>query len=392
MKKAATSVLCIILLLAYSHTAFALGLTFMDEIKEGNYLRAIEIYKSSILGNAMKETQAEDDLEQYLADALDQFINDQISDPEIRSILSTVEKVNNETYILFPYTIADTQFIYREVSVSKSDYANAVAYMENGNYASAMEFFGYVSSYDTKHYDIAQRKIEECEIALCNLLLDEAEEFANSGNYYEAFIRAKEVTEKYPDIAYSIRARDRYSALYVEQSIREARALYESTKDHAQAAAVLKKCLGAVGSNEKLESEIAWYEGREPVSLLDIPNFISVNQGLKKVTASHDIEDNFGIVHDEYPVFKAADFPYAYQGTVPCSTTYYLDGEYSIFSGTIFLSHYYKDSEGTGFVHVYGDGKLLFAEDKVTKGYRVKDFTVDVTGVQELKVELSSSK
>ena len=385
MKRILTFSLGVILLITYGKSSFALSVSFLDEIEAGNYLKAVEIYKSDILGNATKEMQAQDDIAGYLDNSVNQFINNELTDQEIRAIFYTVEKVNNEVFMISPDELENCQLLYREVRASKANYSEAITLMEREDYKSAVEFFGYVSTYDTSRYEAAQRKIRECSMAICNHLLDEAEALAIETKYKEAFELAEKIVSEYPDISYVLTVRDRYSSLYVNQAIREAKELYQSTGDSDQAGAVLRRCLGTVGDNEELEQVITWFESRKPVSLTEIPSAVAENHGLKKSYLNRDI---FGTVYEDYPVVVAAGFPG--RKTLPSSGIFYLNGEYKTFTGTIFLSDCFKNTKNKGFVRIYGDGALLFEENEIKQGYRTSNFTIDVTGVQKLKVELSA--
>ncbi len=237
----------------------------------------------------------------------------------------------------------------------------------------------------TERYETIQRKIQECSGAICNVLLDRAEALAREEKYDEAFKLSEEIVAEYPELPYALTIRDRYSSLYVNQPIREANDLHTETGDWDQAEAVLKQCLGTVGDNESLEQMFDWYESRKPVSLTEISSTKGENRGLKKTPLNRDV---FGTAYEDYPVLVAADYPS--RKTLPSSEIFYLNGKYITFTGTIFLSDGYKYTKNKGFICIYGDGVLLYEENEIKQGFRTNIFTLDVTGVQELKVELSA--
>ena len=69
--------------------------------------------------------------------------------------------------------------------------------------------------------------------------------------------------------------------------------------------------------------------------------------------------------------------------------TYILTQDYSTFSGTLFIDYDDRDSATTCNVRIYGDGVLLYDSPVMTKGVRPVDFSVDIQGVDELKIEIN---
>ena len=67
--------------------------------------------------------------------------------------------------------------------------------------------------------------------------------------------------------------------------------------------------------------------------------------------------------------------------------TYLLTEDYSTFSGTLFIDYDDRDSPSTVNVRIYGDGVLLYDSPVLTKGVRPVDFSVNIQGVDELKIE-----
>jgi len=77
--------------------------------------------------------------------------------------------------------------------------------------------------------------------------------------------------------------------------------------------------------------------------------------------------------------------------------TYMLNGEYTSFYGTIVLSSSSKNSDLVGTVRIIGYGKdgeikVSFEQDDITQGFLPKDFNLDVTGVEQLDIEVEGYK
>ena len=76
-----------------------------------------------------------------------------------------------------------------------------------------------------------------------------------------------------------------------------------------------------------------------------------------------------------------------------CETNYWesymLTEDYSTFSGTLFIAYENRDSATTCNVRIYGDGELLYNSPTLTKGVKPVSFSVDIRGVDELKIEIN---
>lgn len=76
-----------------------------------------------------------------------------------------------------------------------------------------------------------------------------------------------------------------------------------------------------------------------------------------------------------------------------CQTKYWesymLTEDYSTFSGTLFIDYEDRSSRTTCSVRVYGDGELLYSSPTMTAGVQPVDFSVDISGVDELKLEVN---
>lgn len=78
-----------------------------------------------------------------------------------------------------------------------------------------------------------------------------------------------------------------------------------------------------------------------------------------------------------------------YSTSPECSATYTLSS-YTKLTGTIFLDQSCKNQDTyTMVLHIYGDGVELFTSDPLTMGSLPQKMNVNVTGVKELKLEVT---
>ena len=75
------------------------------------------------------------------------------------------------------------------------------------------------------------------------------------------------------------------------------------------------------------------------------------------------------------------------------SATYDIGGKYSLLSGTVAVTKADQDNDfdrnKRGYIRIYGDGNLLWEDADLNTATKPYDMSVDITGVTDLKVEMS---
>ena len=85
------------------------------------------------------------------------------------------------------------------------------------------------------------------------------------------------------------------------------------------------------------------------------------------------------------------DFYYRYLDS-GYSITYNLGKKYDRISGTAFYKQEYKNKNQKAHIKVYGDGKLLYTSHNITKNVMPKTISVDIKGVDVLKITFTASQ
>lgn len=70
---------------------------------------------------------------------------------------------------------------------------------------------------------------------------------------------------------------------------------------------------------------------------------------------------------------------------------YYLGGEYTLFSGKLFINGENRLMEGEGYVKVYADEKLVYSIEDIATGFMPEDLSADVAGASKLRIEFGVS-
>lgn len=122
------------------------------------------------------------------------------------------------------------------------------------------------------------------------------------------------------------------------------------------------------------------HTGEKPaVWLKDLDYFM----GDKFITLSSD-KDNLGqtrtncIIGKSYLGSGSSDYYW--------NNTYKINGQYRLISGTLYQRYDYRSAESKGSLKIYGDGNLLY-EATMDRGVEPIDFSVDIQGVLELRIE-----
>lgn len=100
-----------------------------------------------------------------------------------------------------------------------------------------------------------------------------------------------------------------------------------------------------------------------------------------KLQLASNIQDNLGNTYlDGYSISL-------YNSTDKHWIEYKIGGAYAVLTGTAFITLKYRSSDREAMFSVYGDGRLLYQSNTITGGVEPQDFTVDVSGVDKLRIE-----
>ena len=138
--------------------------------------------------------------------------------------------------------------------------------------------------------------------------------------------------------------------------------------------------------DKDIQKAIKYYKAFGPVYLADLDYFTREEDGFKLCTDS--VQDNLGNEHEK--VLGNSDGG-GYNGPEFTSQTYVLDGRYTSFSGCCYLRFNARSHEKLQAKYLfYGDDQLLYETDSIAAGTMPIEFTLDITGVNLLRIELKA--
>lgn len=444
MKKTSlAAAVCIIVLLSTTSCG-SKAKSFENQVKTGNYSKAIEIYNDSISGNSNSEYEASSFLENLLDEKWTEYVEGNITDEDFMLIYTTVQKINDEVSVL--PNLEHRYLNYLNMKASKENYSKGLASAQNGDYADAIVSLSAVLSEDQGNYSAAQDKLAE----VVDTYIAEAEQLAESGSFDEAISCIQDVMNYVDDtssledaltdlntkkvekaireaynqkdyitvfhenaaacdneyVVISSEMADMYTAsttAYLDDLTKKAEKALGDQKDYASAIEILQSAIAEVDGDDNLiaeiEEKIANYQEYIPVALTSLEytqktDYIAVGA---EHSLGEEAKDVNGNQYDEqtviYPSEISCTLASWYRGTTEDNAyvLYNLNHEYSSLSGTVYRPYESLSSlnewEKNTTVKIYGDDVLLYEAPNITKStYDPIKFEIDVSGVRDLKI------
>ena len=200
---------------------------------------------------------------------------------------------------------------------------------------------------------------------------DYCDQLVAYGEVLSAYIYISELAETDPMYNNLVST---YGKLYMEDVLHTANS-YASQGDYKQAISILRDANGIYNCSE-FTTKIAEYESYMPRNLANIKVIDDDDYKYLK-----EAEDCFGNVYQG--VFG---FDESYGGPEGGYAIFYLNGKYNNLSGVFVGSdELYEDMEVE--CKIYADGKLIYESSKLGRTSPPVNINLDVSGVEQLKVE-----
>lgn len=180
---------------------------------------------------------------------------------------------------------------------------------------------------------------------------------------------------------------------YIDYTIKDAQAAFDNGKDYKKAIDIISTVIGDIGEREKLVAEKKRYLEYVPILLTDLEHSqigrgIHVDSEYGKDVNEVEYTNGYHI-HPYYYDIK----PDSASAEKDASVVYYINSKYTLLTGTLYRPYdtLRDESDWTSSttVKIYGDGLLLYEGPNFTKiSFDPVDFSVDITGVRELKITM----
>lgn len=413
---------------------------FQREIESGDADGAIEIYQKDILGDASAEADAASFINEQLTRGLSNYSSGKVSAQSVFTMLDTVSAVNDVIQIVD--AIGAYYERYVAISESKAAFQLGETLYDSGDYKSAIDNFSKVIREDSENYEEAQTRLDETVSLYQDSIISRVRELGTGGFFDEAEViihEAESVIGSTPEllniktelltlkfsksistafdnkdyaavireyaqaqnnevIVISTETESIYSysvARFLENAETQADEAFGSNKEWEAAIDVLKNLSSQVEEDENvvdsINSMIEEYREYIPIELLSL-DYIQKGRYIDVGTYGNDTDVN-GNQYDRNSIIcpsgGSLNTQYA-SNDDEAAVSYDLKHNYSTLSGLIYrpYSSLSCDFEWTpATVKIYGDDILLYESPSITQEtYDTIEFTVDVTGVRNLKI------
>lgn len=315
--------------------------------------------------------------EKINSDYLDGVLTKQEAEEKRELILELKEKVYFD----------DREKQFDEACLSKEKYTEGLEKLEAGQYEAAIECFDEVSWSDCNHTD-AKDKTEQAKIKIKEQKISDATKKVDEKEYVDALQILEEVIDEYGEDKEIKALLEMCETEYVDVTIKQAEEAFKKiSTDWEKSVKIIKQAQQYFPDNEKLEKQIEKYEKYAPVSLYDMHLFNqSSNYRLDSAT------DNMGKTYGNAMAHTSSGTIRDWQtGKLIASSmfaVFLLEKNYNELSFDIAVEESDSDEWCVMTVKIYGDGKLLYNAGGLSGKTRPFNKTIDVTGVDELKVSI----
>lgn len=232
-----------------------------------------------------------------------------------------------------------------------------------------------------------KEKLEEYTEKYLESLISQVQAHVNNNNYDQAFTLLNKANSDLPSNQTIINKIDEITKIkqQKEREIQIAKDLQEAenifkAQGYEQAISLLQS--SEYSSSQEILNAIANYETYKPINLFSM-DFWDSNNNVTRVAGPYSIQDNLGNEHpNSYSIYDIAFTTYV---------TYRIDGQYNHLNGLYFLEYEHRSTSYKGTFRVYGDDDTVLFSTTLEKGMDPVKFSVDISGVKDLKLEYISS-
>lgn len=259
-------------------------------------------------------------------------------------------------------------------------------YVESGNYVLALDLLktlkedslfandpSIIASIQNQINNIQEIYAEEC----CAL----ANEYWENGNINSALNTLEEANQICENNLLIESTTNNIQQAYKNYILSQAANIY-SSDGYQSAISVLTDGLSVLGQDEEILVAIDEYQQKKPVYLSNLDYYKSGGEGIFYFSDSKT--DNFGDEHSDV-IYTLAGFS---PTTSTSSQTYRINQNYNRITGTVFLSHYDRDTQYSGYIEILGDDISLFKANNITSGFEPTPFDLDISYVTDLEIRI----
>lgn len=340
----------------------------------------------------------------------------------------TNKKKGRLKYVAIVFIVLFVAVFWKFNADAQSNYQIAEDLQAEQKYDEAIQYYEKIPFFSTVHTN-SERRIEECSASYIEKIKEEINNYIAEGDFESAtqlIEKAQSILGENSELSeLSATVNDQYEAHRLQNSIIEAQGLADSG-DYLGAYNIITDLLEEHANNEELSAKQAEYIQRYKEALFAEAENRYVNSGYQaavdylqeSLTAYEDDEinekinyyaslkpinllsentfigeiDKFLNDYGEKTDSLGNTYPYKIECGDITKRAYYvcyaLDGKYSTLNFDLALNAEYKSSDTiTTWIEIYDENSTLLLEtDHLGAGSRPQNYSVDITGVNELYI------
>lgn len=357
---------------------------------------AAAAYDEDIQGNNRREEKASKYVVSKFQELIDEYGAGNVSEEDVGAFTDFVNELEKSSSFTASSEYHTLLNLYSDLQKSKECFNNAKNLMKSESYVETLDALSNVIEKDTENYSDAQALIKEAKEKLLAQASKIMQDYSENGNYIDAKNYMDSLNWDYFDSE----EKDLKDLLekskekYISNTLASAEELFNN-KDCYGAIETLRVASGKSGLSD-FDEKMEEYKTYLPISLSELEytqlgKYLLVGGDNTPSDICLDVnETSYQGQMIIYPTGGSLSTEVA-QSEDEAYVTYYVNQKYSTLTGTIYRPYGSlkspKEWNRPTVCKIYGDDVLLYEGPNITKGtYDPIDFSVDITGVRELKI------
>jgi len=369
---------------AYSHiekldasrTAFAAAEKLLAS---KDYVGAIGQYQAVIASDdnyAAAQSQLDAASQEYrtaILNQADQFAAENSFDKAITVMNAALKILPKDSELLQQLTLYESRKVVYEKATALSSAEN---YMGQNEYEKALNVISAALIGAPGDADLQNALTEYQTKFIANVKKEAGTAFGTTCKYEAALKIIKAGLDILPGNTELIVIDAGFQTQYVKWVISAADTAFAADHNYETAVAAINAALSILPNNTTLNAKKDEYLSYQPVWLTNLDYFNSSNS--IKIDGFNVMKDNTG-----------TGYAHSICGYSNGFIEYLMNGNYSKFTFTCAVPYSERTTTSNQYVEVYGDGVLLCSTGIMTGGVDPQPVSIDITGVQKLKIVFS---
>ena len=377
---AAVVIVCIVVVVFIYINATQNDLTGL--LNKGDIAAVSNLYREKYASGIDKQQEFMNEIYTFMSQKYDEYNNEKISYESVSLLYEQIHRdIVEANGIQGVMKLSDYEHNIENLKASKDAYCAGTNNLKQKDYANAIQQYSQVIQADT-NYSKAQAESEQAKSTWKSVALTEADTKISSGDYEGAIRDLQALTKYFPTETTITDKIAQIVNLVIENSIKQAENDF-SNNGYQTSINDIQEAIRIVGANSQLNAELEKYQAYIPVEIYSME---CSERSRKRINKSEIDNDNTNVSHE-----KALSAYHRSVGDENQYEVYPLLGKYDTLTFEAYRNNddSTKTSDETSGINIYGDDVLL-KEITIDKNFMPQNFSINISGVQKLKIEFDS--